>query len=417
MDIQRESVKKKRIIRRIVYITISVVMITIITAALSQLEPAAPVVDRATIWIGTVERNDMVRAVRGPGSLVPVDIRWIAPQTAGRVERILIRPGTFVNKDSVIIELSNPELELEAEDAKLKVKAAELQLASRKVELENQLLDLESSTARVEADLAEAKLRAQSDAELAKDGLISHLQLKVSQVRADELEKLKKIEEKRETFLSELAKTQLEVLQAQVEQSRALSALKQQQVESLQVTAGFAGVLEQLLVEEGHQVSSTTNLAKVSDPTKLKAVLRIDQNQAREVLINQAAEIDLRSSILKGHVTRIDPSVQEGTVNVDVMLDDPLSQGARPDQTLDGTIEIEKLKNILFVGRPVFGQSNAVISLFKLTPDQQMAERVRVTLGRTSVNTIEVIEGLEVGDRIILSDMNEWDEADTIRLR
>lgn len=417
MDVPRESAKKKRVIRRIIVVVFLAAIIWGVTVALSRLEPAAPTVDKATVWIDTVKRGDMNREVRGPGSLVPVDIRWIAPDTTGRVEKILVRPGTAVAKDTVIMELSNPELELGLEDAALQVKAAESQLASKKVELENQLLNLESAAAQVEANLAEARLRAKADAEMAKDGLISELQLQVSQVRADELAKLKTIEERRVSVQKNLSKTQLEVAQAQVEQAKAAYALKAKQVDWLKVKAGFDGVLEQLLVEEGHQVAPATNLAKVSDPTRLKAVLRVDQNQAREVRMNLTAKIDLRSAVLNGHVTRIDPVVQEGTVNVDVQLDDPLPDGARPDQTLDGNILIEKLENILYVGRPVFGQPNATVSLFKLKSDGLEAERVRVQMGRSSVNTIEILDGLKEGDRVVLTDMSDWDKFDKVRLR
>lgn len=417
MDVPRESAKRNRIIRRILFFLLTLAVLVGVTAALSRLEPASPTVEKATVWIDTVKRGDMNREVRGPGNLVPVDIRWIAPDTTGRVEKILVRPGTAVTQDTVIMELSNPELELSLEDAELQVKAAESQLASKKVELENQLLNLESSAAQVEANLAEARLRAKADAEMAKDGLISELQLQVSQVRADELAKLKAIEERRVNVQKQLSKTQLEVSQAQVEQARAAYALKAKQVEWLKVKAGFDGVLEQLLVEEGHQVAPSTNLAKVSDPTRLKAVLRIDQNEAREVRIGLTARVDLRSTVLNGHVTRIDPVVQEGTVNVDVRLDDPLPEGARPDQTLDGNILIEKLENIVYVGRSAFSKPQMTVSLFKLSSDGLGAERIRVRLGRSSVHLIEILDGLHEGDRVILTDMSDWDKFDKVRLR
>ncbi|MBN2327063.1 MAG: HlyD family efflux transporter periplasmic adaptor subunit [Candidatus Omnitrophica bacterium] len=417
MDVPRESAKRNRIIRRTVFGILTLVVVGGVTAALSRLEPAAPAIDRDMVWIDSVKRGDMLREVRGPGSLVPVDIRWIAPDTNGRVEKILVRPGTPVTKDTLIMELSNPELELSLEDAQLQLKSAESQLTSKKVELENQLLNLESAAAQVEANLAEAKLKAKADEELAKDGLISELQLQLSQVRAEELAKLKVIEEKRVKVQKQLSQTQLEVAAAQVDQAKAYLALKEKQVESLNVHAGFEGVLEQMLVEEGHQVTSVTNLAKVSDPTKLKAVLRIDQNLAREVKIGLTAKIDLRSSVLNGHVTRIDPAVQEGTVDVDVFLDDPLPDGARPDQTLDGNILIEQLSDVLHVGRPVFGQSNASIQLFKVSADGMTANRIRVQIGRVSVNTVEIVDGLLEGDRVVLTDMSEWDEFDKVRLR
>ncbi len=417
MDIPRPSSKKRKLIKRIIYIVISLMVIGGITVALSDLEPASPTVDRAILWVEQVKRGDMIREVRGPGSLVPIDIRWVAPETAGRVEKILVRPGTSVTKDTIILELSNPELELALEEAKLRVKSAESQLAAKKVELENTLLNLESAAARVDADLVEARLKSKSDTQLAKDGLISDLQLQVSLVRVKELEKLKEIEKRRVNIQSQFSQTQLDVLQAQIEQAQASLGLKERQIQSLMVIAGFDGVLEQLLVEEGHQVSSITNLAKVSDPSLLKAVLRIDQNQAREVKIGLSSKIDIRSTVLNGKVSRIDPSVREGTVEVDIILDDPLPDGARPDQTLDGNIQIEKLTNILYVGRPVFAQPNVTLGIFKLNEDGANANRVRVKLGRSSVNTVEVLDGLDEGDKIILSDMSEWDEVDRINLR
>lgn len=417
MDIQRPTSKWKRWFKRGLIVTLTAAGAIGVTAALSRLEPAAPAVEKGTLWTDTVKRGDLLREVNGPGSLVPVDIRWIAPSTAGRVERILVRPGTVVTRDTVILELSNEELELQAEDARLKIQSAELQYEAKQVELDNVLLDLQTAAARVDADLAEARLRARSDAELAKDGLISALQLQVSQVRSEELAKLKEIEQKRLDVQRQYAKTQLDVLQAQVRQATALHELRQKQVGLLRVRAGFDGVLEQMLVEEGQPVTTSTNLAKVSDPGRLKAVARIDQNQAREVKLGQTARIDLRSAILHAHVARIDPAVQEGTVNVDLVLDDPLPQGARPDLRLDGYIEIEKLTGILMIGRPAFGQPGALISLFKLSENGNEAARVPVKLGRASVNWFEVLEGLREGDRVILSDMNEYAKNDRVRLR
>lgn len=417
MDIQRPSSKGKRWLKRGLIVTCTLAGAIGVTVALSRLEPASPVVEKGTVWMDTVKRGDMLREVSGPGSLVPVDIRWIAPSTAGRVERILVRPGTGVTRDTVILELSNEELELQAEDAQLKIQSAELQYEAKKVELDNVLLDLQTSAARVDADLAEAQLRARSDEELAKDGLISALQLQVSKVRSEELAKLKEIEKKRLDVQRQYAKTQLDVLQAQVRQATALYELRKKQVDLLRVRAGFEGVLEQMLVEEGQQVTTSTNLAKVSDPRRLKAVARIDQNQAREVQLGQKARIDLRSAILSSHVVRIDPAVQEGTVNVDLEIDDPLPPGARPDLRLDGYIEIEKLANILIIGRPAFGQPGAVLSLFKLSGNGQEATRTPVKLGRFSVNKVEVLEGLREGDRVILSDMNEYAKNDRVRLR
>ncbi|MCA9423706.1 MAG: HlyD family efflux transporter periplasmic adaptor subunit [Candidatus Omnitrophica bacterium] len=417
VDIPKEPSRGKNFIIRLL---IAVVVLTLVIAAgiaYNRLEPAAPTIEKSSVFIDTVVRGDMVRKVRGSGRLVPIDIRWVTPATNGRVERTLLEPGATVDPDTILLELSNPELELAVEEANLNFKSSESELEAKKVEFDKELLDLETSAARIEADLAEAKLRAESDKELAKDGLISELQLEVSTVRAEELAKLREIEERRVGIQKQYSDNLQRVLAAQVDQASALYNLKQHQLDALKVRAGFKGVLEQLMVEEGQQVDVTTDLAKISDPDRLKAVVRIDQNQVREVSIGLPVEIDLRNSVLKGRVSRIDPSVQEGTVNVDVTLEDPLPPGARSDQTLSGEIEIETIPDSLYVGRPVYGQPGATVSLFKLNSEGMEATRVSVELGRGSAKTIEVVNGLAEGDRIILSDMNEWDKVDRVRLR
>ncbi|MCA9438373.1 MAG: HlyD family efflux transporter periplasmic adaptor subunit [Candidatus Omnitrophica bacterium] len=417
VDIPKEPSRGKNFIIRLL---IAVVVLTLVIAAgiaYNRLEPAAPTIEKSSVFIDTVVRGDMVRKVRVSGRLVPIDIRWLTPATNGRVERTLLEPGAIVGPDTILLELSNPELELAVEEANLNFKSSESELEAKKVEFDKELLDLETSAARIEADLAEAKLRAESDKELAKDGLISELQLEVSTVRAEELAKLREIEERRVGIQKQYSDNLQRVLAAQVDQASALYNLKQHQLDALKVRAGFKGVLEQLMVEEGQQVDVTTDLAKISDPDRLKAVVRIDQNQVREVSIGLPVEIDLRNSVLKGRVSRIDPSVQEGTVNVDVTLEDPLPPGARSDQTLSGEIEIETIPDSLYVGRPVYGQPGATVSLFKLNSEGVEATRVSVELGRGSAKTIEVVNGLAEGDRIILSDMNEWDKVDRVRLR
>ncbi|MCA9416763.1 MAG: HlyD family efflux transporter periplasmic adaptor subunit [Candidatus Omnitrophica bacterium] len=417
VDIPKEPSRGKNFIIRLL---IAVVVLTVVVAAgiaYNRLEPAAPTIEKSSVFIDTVVRGDMVRKVRGSGRLVPIDIRWVTPATNGRVERTLLEPGATVDPDTILLELSNPELELAVEEANLNFKSSESELEAKKVEFDKELLDLETSAARIEADLAEAKLRAESDKELAKDGLISELQLEVSTVRAEELAKLREIEERRVGIQKQYSDNLQRVLAAQVDQASALYNLKQHQLDALKVRAGFKGVLEQLMVEEGQQVDVTTDLAKISDPDRLKAVVRIDQNQVREVSIGLPVEIDLRNSVLKGRVSRIDPSVQEGTVNVDVTLEDPLPPGARSDQTLSGEIEIETIPDSLYVGRPVYGQPGATVSLFKLNSEGVEATRVSVELLRGSAKTIEVVNGLAEGDRIILSDMNEWDKVDRVRLR
>lgn len=417
MDVPRTVSKTKKYVWRAIWSILLIGGITATTVALNKLEPAAPTVDKGTVWTDKVVRGDMVRMVRGTGTLVPMEIRFITPATNGRVEKILIEPGTTVTKDTIVMELSSPELELALQESKLELKTAESQYTAMKVQIENEILDLQTAAAKVEADYEEAKLRSKSDEELAKEGLIAELQLKVSKVRAEELAKMKQIESQRVKVKRDHAKTQLEVLQAKIDQSKAAMALKEEQVKALVVTAGTNGVLEQRLAEKGHQVTTSSILAKVSDPSKLKAVLRIDQNQAREVLAGQLASIDIRSKVLKGKVTRIDPAVQAGSVLVDVTLDEELPPGARPDLSLFGVIEIEKLENILYVGRPVFGDPNGTTRLFRMAEDGITAIRIPVKFGRASVNTIEVVSGLNEGDRVILNDLPEWDKVDKIRVK
>ncbi len=417
VDIPKDSRGSKKILGRFFMLVLIVGCTVAAAIGYSRLEPASPTIDASTVFIDTVVRGDMTRQVRGSGRLVPKEIRWVTPATSGRVEHIPIQPGAIVQPDTIVLELSNPELELAVEETNLKYKSSESELEAKKVEFEKELLDLETSAARLDADLAEAELRAQSDKELAKDGLISELQLEVSIVHAEELGKLKGIEERRVGIQKQYSDNLLKVLAAQVRQASALFELKQQQLQSLKVRAGFEGVLEQLLVEEGQQVDLTTNLAKVSNPERLKAVVRIDQNQVREVSIGLPVEIDLRNTTLNGLVSRIDPSVQDGAVNVDVDFEDPLPPGARSDQTLSGNIEIETLTDSLYVGRPVYGQPGATVSLFRLNPTETEATRVSVQLGRGSSRTVEIVEGLMEGDRVILSDMNEWDKVNRVRIQ
>jgi HlyD family secretion protein len=396
---------------------IGLVAVGAITLGLSRLEPAAPTVERATVWLDTVKRGPMVIQVRGTGSLVPKIIWWIPATTAGRVERILVLPGTVVEADTVLLELSNAELDLDAVDAEWRLTSAEAELASLQVGLQNELLALQASVARVQADYAEARLRKEVNQELYDNGLISKRNLELSRVRVEELAKLSDIEQRRLDMWDQSQEARLATQRAAVEQARALHQLKRAHVAALQVRAGTAGVLEQMPVEVGQQVAAGLILAKVTDPKSLKAVVRIPETQARDVQPGQIASIDTRNGIVPGKVARIDPAVSEGTVAVDVTLQGPLPKGARPDLTVVGTIEIERLENVLHVGRPVFGQAQSTVGLFKLADGDDAAVRAQVELGRSSVSTIEIVRGLEVGDRVILSDMSRWDEFDRIRLR
>jgi len=416
MDIVREGVAEKKRRRRIIYGAVLVVLIPLVTYGISQLKPAPPSVDRAVVWVDTVKRGEMLRQVRGLGTLVPEDIRWIPALNQGRVERIILRPGAQVKPDSVILVLSNPELERQALDAELQFKAAEADYKNLTVQLESQLLNQQAAAATVEADYNQAKLQAEVDDQLFKEGLGSELNQKRSKVRADELATRIVLERKRLEIASDAVDAQLAAQQTRVDQFRALAEQRKHEVNSLHLRAGVSGVLQLVPVEVGQQVQPGVNLARVADPSRLKAEIRIPETQAKDVQIGQKATIDTRNGIVPGRVIRIDPSVQQGTVLVDVGLEGELPTGARPDLSVDGTIEIERLPDVLYVGRPVQGQPNSTVGLFKLVDEGREAVRVQVKLGRSSVNTIEIVEGLQVGDQVVLSDMANWDAHNRIRL-
>ncbi len=417
MDIARPaSVVEEKKKRQRLLIGGAVAAVVLITLGLSQLEPAAPSVERATVWTDTVKRGEMLREVRGLGTLVPEDIRWIPAQSDGRVEKIVIHPGTPVHASSVILELSNPELELQAQQALSELRAAEARYVELKVRLESQRLDQEAAAARVQAEYSQARMRADADAQLAKDGLVADITVKLSQVTARELENRNNVEQKRLAIAGESIAAQLAVQEAAVEQARAQARLLRGQVDALRVKAGLDGILQLVPVEVGARVAPGTNLARVAQPDKLKAVVRIPETQAKDVQIGQKAAVDTRNGVIEAKVARIDPSVQNGTVTVDLALVGELPKGARPDLTVDGTIELERLTNVLFVGRPAQGQGESTVGLFRLDPGTSDARRVKVKLGRASVNTVEVVEGLAEGDTVILSDTSAWDSHDRIRL-
>jgi HlyD family secretion protein len=374
-------------------------------------------VERATLWPDIVKRGAMVRQVHGLGTLVPEEIRWIPAATDGRVERIVVHPGAVVQADTIILELSNPTQTQALLEAEQQLKAAEAQFSSTRVRVENEVLAQEAAATGVAADARQARLQAEADAQLAREGLVSSLTTKLSQVRSDNLASRNDIEQKRLAQMRESVKTQLAVQQADVDRLRALVALRRDQVSSLRVRAGIAGVLQQVPVEVGQQVGPGTNLARVADPTRLKAQLKIAETQAKDIQIGQTASIDTRNGLIPGRVARIDPAVQNGTVTVDAVLEGELPKGARPDLSVDGTIELERLASVLFVGRPAYGQEQSAVSLFRMEADGVNASRVKVKLGRTSVNTVEILEGLKEGDQVILSDMSQYDAFDRIRLK
>jgi HlyD family secretion protein len=417
MDIQRPSNARAKKIRRIAYGLIAVILIGGVTLGLSRLRPAAPTVDAATIWPDTVKRGPMLREVRGLGTLVPEDIRWIPAQTDSRVERWVLRPGATVKPDSIIMELSDPQLQRDALDAEYQLKGAEADYDNLKVQVNSDLLNQRATAAAVRSDYEQAKLQHEVDDQLQKQGLAADVTAKLSKVRAEQLAIRAQLEDERTRNAEDTAKTRLAAQQARVDQQRALYQLRRSQLDALHVRAGINGVLQLVPVEVGQHVTPGTNLARVADPKKLKAEIKIAETQAKDVAIGQKATVDTRNGIVEGHVSRIDPSVVNGTVTVDVTIDNPLPQGARADLSVDGTIELENLKDVLYVGRPVHGQADSTIGLFKITSDGSEAVRVNVKLGRSSVTTIEVLSGLQVGDKVILSDMSQVDNFDRIRLK
>lgn len=416
MDIPRKISKRGRLIRRILIGVLALAALSVTTIVLSRLKPAPPSVERATVWIDTVKRGPMMRQVRGLGTLVPEEIRWIPATSEARVEQIVLRPGAIVKTTSIILELSNPELQQAALDAEMQWKAGEADLANLKVQLQSDLLNRQADAAKVQADYQQAKLRADADRELLKEGLTADLTAKLSASAAEELANRNKVEKERLAMVGESSKARLSAQEARVAQLRAAYQLKRQQVEQLHVRAGINGVLQQVPVEVGQRVAPGTNLARVADPTRLKAEVKIAETQAKDIQIGQDASIDTRNGIVSGRVMRIDPAVQNGTVTVDVTLEGPLPKGARPDLSVDGTIELERLNDVLYVGRPAFGQEKSTVGIFKLVEIGKEAVRTQVKLGRSSVNTVEILNGLREGDQVILSDMSQWDSHDRIRL-
>jgi HlyD family secretion protein len=416
MDIARPDNLKRKRARRLTYGGCAVGVVVVLGFGVSRLKPAAPGVDRSTLWIDTVQRGPMVRQVRGTGTLVPEDIRWIPATSNARVERIVVKPGSEVAADTVILDLSNPELEQELQDARLKVKSAEAGLTNLRAQLESDHLAQEASTASIEADYTKAALQAEVNQQLADKDLVSKLTLKQSQLDEKELAARFSISKQQLAKTDESMQSRLAVQQSELDQSRALMQLKQREVDELGVRAGMTGVLQLVPVDVGQQVTPGTNLARVANPARLKAELKIAETQAKDIQIGQPAAIDTRNGIADGRVARIDPSVQNGTVTIDVTFEGALPKGARPDLTVDGTIELERLANVLFVGRPAVGQEQSAVGLFKLQPDGTAA-RVQAKIGRMSVDKVELLSGLNAGDQVILSDTSAWDAFDRIRLQ
>jgi HlyD family secretion protein len=421
MDVPRPFAAKARRRRQIIYVAVGVALFASVTMGVSKLKPAAPAVDRSGLWIDTVKRGPMVRQVHGIGTLAPEEIRWIPTITDGRVEKILVRPGTPVETDTVVVILNNPTVEQQTSDAKSKLRAEEAQYHNLEVILQSQVLDQKANAVRAEQDAEDARMKAETDDALAKAGVVSEQTRKLSSGSWRQLSIRAEIEQQRYANSQMEWEAQLAVEKAKVEQARALYNLEQKRENMLQVRAGMNGILQELTLngntlQEGQQVPAGTTIAKVANPNRLKAELKIPETLAKDVQLGQPAEVDTHNGVIEGKVIRIDPSVQNGTRTVDVALVGDPPPGAVPDLSVDGTIDLERIADALFVGRPTLGQEKSTVGIFKLESDGVAAVRVRVTLGRSSVNTVEILGGLKEGDQVILSDVSRWDQYDRIRL-
>ena len=418
MDIKRPPKSKiKKKIRNAIMIVVGIAALGGITYGLTKLKPAAPTLDRSTAVIETVKRGEMVRDVRGNGTLVPEITRWVPAPNDGRVEKILLQAGVEVDPSTVIMELSNPQLEQQATDADFQVKAAEADQENLKVRLESETMTQRAAIATINSQYSQAKLQLDADEKLAKLGLVAELQLKISRVAVQDLANRLKVEQERLAVNSKSTKAQLNAASSRLDQLRALATLRRQEFESLKVRAGTGGVLQQVTVQVGQQVTPGLNLARVADPASLKAVLRVAETQISGVRVGQPVIVDTRNGLIQGTVSRIDPAAREGTFEIDASLNGPLPPSARPDLSVDGTIELERLKDVLKVGRPAFGQAHQTIGMFVLTPDGSEAVRKTVKLGANSVSTIEILEGLREGEQVIISDTSALDSYNRIRIR
>ena len=418
MDIKRPPKSKiKKKIRNAIMIVVGIAAIGGITYGLTKLKPAAPTLERSTAVIETVKRGEMVRDVRGNGTLVPEVTRWVPAPADGRIEKILLKAGVEVDPSTVIAELSNPQLEQQAVDTELQVKAAEADQENLKVKLESESMTQKAAIATINSQYSQAKLQLDADEVLGKQGLVADLTLKISRVNVQDLANRLKVEQERLAVNSKSTKAQLNAASSRLDQLKALATLRRQQVDELKVRAGSGGVLQQVLVTEGQQVTPGTNIARVADPASLKAVLRVAETQISGVRIGQPVIVDTRNGLIQGTVSRIDPAAREGTFEIDASLVGPLPPSARPDLSVDGTIELERLKDVLKVGRPAFGQAQQTIGMFVLSPDGSEAERRSVKLGRNSVSQIEILEGLKEGDQVIISDTTALDSYSRIRVR
>ena len=417
MDVAREGVAEKR--RRWLLLAGGAggaAAIALVVLAL-RLEPAAPAVDRGTVFVDTVRRGEMLLSVRGPGILAPVEVRWVAAGAEGRVARVHALPGVRVEPDTVILTLENPTLVQELTSAELELAAAEANLDDRRVQLRRQVLNQRSQLASVEAEARQAALDAEADEEIHEEGIIGHIALEDSRSRSAELRLRASREEERLRLAEETAAAELEAEESRLARLRAVADLKRELVSRLAVRAGIAGVLQEVSAEAGQRVAAGDNLARVAEPSRLKAELRIAEVQAKDIEVGQIARVDTRNGVVPGRVARVDPAVRDGAVTVDVELTGDLPRGARSDLSVDGVVEIARLPDVLHVGRPAFGQEGDEVELFRLASGGETGTRARVRLGKASVNTVEILDGLAEGDSVILSDTSAWDGHDRIRLR
>jgi HlyD family secretion protein len=413
MDIPRPENKKRKRIRQIAIGSATAAALAVVTIALSQLEPAAPSVDGDTLYTAVVQRGEMLLQVRGPGTLVPREIRWIAAQSAGRVERVIVRPGAVVEPDTILAELSNPDLMRQAEEARYGLAAAKAEFTEFELTQRSQELDQKAAVAQASAAYEAARLQAEAERAA---GVVAELTVRRSELQAEQLKATYDIQVERQNQFGATVEAQIAAQRARLAQTQNTYDRMREQVEALSIRAGLAGVVQLMSIEEGQQVQPGANVARVARPDELQAELRVPETQARDVLIGQLVFVDTRNGVVEGKVTRIDPAVVEGTVQVDVEITGELPRGARPDQSVDGTIQLDRLVDVVFTGRPAYGQPNSKITLFKLVEEGEYAIRVPVELGKTSVNNVEIVSGLVPGDEVILSDTSAWDDNDRIRL-
>ncbi len=417
MDVQRTNVKQRKRRRLAIRLGTAVMLLAAALLALSNLQPAVPAVSRSAVWIQAVERGQMLRQVRGTGVLVPKEERWIASQSAGRVERILLKPGARVNADAVLMELSNPDLLQQLEEAEWELSAAQADQASLSLDLESQYLDRQAGLVSAQSQYESARLQADAEAELAIKGIIPEITARQSELDASQLNVRKDIEGQRLEKFQLVMKARLRAQDARIRQLENIVQRRTEQVENLVVRAGIGGVLQQIPVEEGQQIIVGASVGKVARPEELLAELQVPEINARHVQLDQNVAVDTRNGIVQGKVIRIDPAVQSGTVQVDVEFVEGLPPGARPDLTVDGVIEIERLTNVLHVGRPAYAQADSSMQLFRLNEGTGEAERINVQIGRTSVNRVEITDGVNAGDLLILSDISAWDRASKLSIQ